>query len=128
MTDIRIYDTGDLWDVTLVNGDLELVPESDTDDAEAVTQRVTFELMIWLGESVYETRAGMPYENGIFGFGPVPGVGAYIYSRVLAVEGVATFDEDPTFELDSERALDVSLPIVTAAGQAARVSLEISPL
>lgn len=130
MSDAKIaYDpNAGLWDAVLVDGDLVLLEETETDDAEAVAQRVTFELSVWLGESPYDTTGGMPYENGIFGFGPVPGIGSYIYSKVLATEGVATFDEDPTFELADERVLNVYLPIVTVAGQAARVSLEIQPV
>lgn len=58
MTDIKINPAGYL---VLQNGDFVLVR-----DGEAVRQRVEMRLRTWLGETPYDTSAGVPYRQVIF--------------------------------------------------------------
>lgn len=134
MTDIRITNDGGGWDLALVDGDLELVPETATDDGEAVAQRLVFAWSTWLGESVYDRGAGVPYLDTVFGVAPMPGIAALLLQIGLDVEGVADIDGEPAFDLDSGRTLAIRaadggpLTVVTANGARSDLTLEIVPV
>jgi hypothetical protein len=49
------------YDMDLTNGDLSFV-----NGAEAIGQAVTMRLRTWLGETVYDVSAGVPYLQVIF--------------------------------------------------------------
>lgn len=133
MTDIRIANDGDGWDLALVDGDLELLPEDAENDGEAVAQRVVFAWMTWLGESPYARTEGTPYIGGVFGEAPAPGIGALLLQIALDVEGVADIEGEPAFDLEDDRILHVRasdggpLTIITSNGARADLTLEITP-
>lgn len=123
MDDFRIANDGNGWDIVVENGDLVGITGT-----EAVTQRVVYRLMTWLGESPYERAAGVPYIGGVFGTEPVYGIGAILLQVILDTEGVAGFDEpEPSLLLD-ERTLNVDVTIVTDDGQRVQIAQEITPL
>lgn len=129
MTDIRIENDGGGWDLALVDGDLELLPDVEgEDDGEVVAQRVVFAYMTWLGESAYETTAGVAYIGGVFGEAPAPGIGALLLQIALDVEGVADIDGDPSFNLDSGRTLTIDdMTIVTVNGYRVDINASLTP-
>lgn len=72
-------------DIAIENDDLAIV-----DDIEATAQDIEMTLHTWLGESVYDRLAGMPYEQAIFELGTTPEAVRFIVEqRLLALEGVA---------------------------------------
>lgn len=125
MSDIQLVNEGQGWDLALVDGDLVLFDETD-DDVAVVAQRVTYTLMTWLGESVYDRRAGIPYLGTIFGGDPVPGVVGLLTQAILATEGVDSFIDEPVFALDDHRVLTVIISILTSYGAELRLDLAVS--
>lgn len=122
MTDFKIANGADGWDLVLDGGDLVLT--ESLGEMEVVRQRVVYALSTWLGESVYETTAGLPYEQGIFGFEPVPGVVGLIVSRVLQVDGVDGLVGAPSFTLTEARVLTLSMTILVGDTEG-EINLEI---
>ncbi len=126
MGDFLIRDDGDGFDFVIEDGDLVRVGETETDDAAAVGQRITYTLYTWLGESPYATEQGIDYD-GVFADEPTPGIAQLLIQRIANVEGVAGFDEQPTFQLDTlTRELFVTGAVVTAAGQPLRIEQRLS--
>jgi hypothetical protein len=71
-------------DIAIVNGDLALV-----EGVAAIQQDVEMTLRTWLGESVYNRLAGMPYLQAIFADGATPeAVRFVVEQRLLSIEGV----------------------------------------
>lgn len=106
MPDLQIRNDGDGFDLVVEDGDLVMLTEIAAD----VGQRVTYHLMTWLGESPYDRRAGIPYQDVIFGFEPVPGAVALLVSEIQSIEGVAEVIGDPVSELE-DRTLSISLTL-----------------
>lgn len=94
------------WDLVLKDGDFVFVDEGPAE----VGQRVVYRLMTWLGESPYDTGAGLPYLDGIFGFEPIPGIAGLLTQTILDTEGVDEIVDNPVFSLDG-RELDFSIVI-----------------
>lgn len=128
MSDLYIANTGDEWDLVLDDGDVVLVHELDENPvASEVAQRVVYNVMAWLGESPYDTGAGMPYLDGIFGFEPVPGIAALFTQTVLDTDGVDELDENPTYTLEPiTRELAMSFRI-KAGSVVVPLALEVNP-
>lgn len=112
MTDLLIVDNepGPGWDLAIVDGDVVLT--GTLGRAAEVAQRVVYRLKTWLGESVYDRRAGQPYFDGIFGEEPVEGVVAALLQVILDTEGVDDVVGDPEFELTPGRELTIAATIV----------------
>lgn len=128
MSDLYIAHNGDEWDLVLDDGDVVLVHELETAPIPAeVAQRVVYRVMTWLGESPYDTGAGLPYLDGIFGFEPVPGIAALISQTVLDTEGVLEIDGNPSYLLEpSTRELAMSIAI-RVGDVVVPLALEIAP-
>lgn len=128
MSDLYIADGADGWDLVLDDGDVVLVHELEASAWQAeVAQRVVYRVMTWLGESPYDTAAGLPYLSGIFGFEPVPGVAALISQTVLDTDGVLELDSDPSYLLDTTtRELAMSFVIKVGTGEDVPISLEVA--
>lgn len=123
MSDIQIADEGDGYDLVLVDGDLVLGFESE---AAEVAQRVTYNLMTWLGESPYDRLAGVPYLDGVFGdFEPVPGIVALLRKVITDTEGVTEITEEPVFELEN-RQLSIACTF-RVGSQTTSIGLAVAP-
>jgi len=109
VTDFAIANTGGGFDLDIVDGDLVLT--AGISRAAEVAQRVTYRLMTWLGESPYQTTAGIPYEDVVFGFEPVPGTASLLVQVILDTEGVDGLAEDPVFVLGDDRQLSIAVAI-----------------
>jgi len=120
--DFKIANAGTGWDLVIEDGDLVMLEE---DSEEDIAQRVTYALMVWLGESVYDREAGVPYLDAVFGDHPLPGVTALLSQRILETEGVVDFDEPPTFDLE-DRVLSIRFVIVTVNGLLREFGLEVA--
>lgn len=78
-------DAGGGHDLAIVNGDLALAVA-----AEGVRQDIEMALRTFLGESVYDKSAGVPYLEVIFERGTTPeAVRFIIEQQILARKGVA---------------------------------------
>lgn len=108
MSDVMLTNTGQ-WDLLIQGGDL--VMASAVGRTAEVAQRVLYRLMTWYEESPYDVRVGIPYLDVIFGVNPVPGVVGYLTAVALNTDGVDSLYDSPTFELDSDRLLQISLPL-----------------
>ena len=128
VSDLYIADNGDEWDLVLDDGDVVLVHElAENADAVEVAQRVVYRVMTWQGESPYDTAAGLPYLDGIFGFEPVPGVAALISQTILETDGVTEIDGTPSYLLDSTtRELSMAVAIKHGA-VAVPLALTVTP-
>lgn len=123
MTDLLIENTGDGWDLVIRDGDVVLTHQESR--GREVAQRVVYRLMTWLGESPYDRRVGVPYLETVFGFEPVPAVVAILTQIVLETEGVDELLEEPTFLLEADRELRITLTIRVGA-EDVPVALEIA--
>lgn len=125
MSDLKIADSGDGWDLVLEDGDVVLFGADDL--TAEVAQRVVYTVMTWQGESAYDRAAGLPYLDGIFGFEPVPGVAGLITQAIADTEGVAEIDESPSYLLDTTtHELSISVGIrVVGDSEFTPVSLEV---
>lgn len=125
MSDLKIADEGDGWDLVLEDGDVVLFGSDDL--TAEVAQRVVYTVMTWQGESPYDLAAGLPYLDGIFGFEPVPGVAGLITQAIADTEGVAEVDESPVYSLDTTtHELSISVGIrVVGDSEFTPVSLEV---
>lgn len=131
MTDILLEKVGAGWDLALdANGDLQLT--HNVGRATEIGQRVLYTLATWYGECPYDVTAGIPYLELIFGTpaappgGPIPGAVAYITQLAVETEGVDALADTPTFTLDSNRTLTVSLAF-TAGADTIVVGFEVTP-
>ena len=126
MSDLKIADSGDGFDLVLEDGDVVLFG-ADELTAE-VAQRVVYTVMTWQGESPYDLAAGLPYLDGIFGFEPVPGVAGLITQAIADTDGVAELDENPAYELETTtRELSINVRIrVTGDSEFLPLSLEVA--
>lgn len=94
--DFRIAKTGDQWGPVLVDGDIVLLnDESDDQDerVEAVAQRCVYKFMTWLGESPYETQAGLPHDDILGSHEPIEGVVGLYALELGDVEGVSAIED-----------------------------------
>lgn len=124
MTDFAIaIDANGGYDLDLVDGDLVLTHTISR--AREVSQRVIYRVCTWLGQSPYDVRAGVPYEQVVFGFEPVPGVAGLLQAEIADTEGVDEFADEPTFELDG-RTLTIYAPIRIGA-EDVPITVEITP-
>jgi hypothetical protein len=109
MTDFLIRDDGDGWDIVIEDGDF--VFTADEGRLSEVGQRVIYRLMTWQGESAYDTTAGVPYLDAVFGAQVAPGVAQLLTQIILETEGVDALVDTPTFTL-TDRGLAVSMILV----------------
>lgn len=101
--DLRLDANGDL-DIT--DGDLSFVT-----GLEAIAQDITMKLRTWLGESVYDRAAGVPYLQVIFTRGiSIHSVRAILEEQIRRVEGVLDV-------LELEVSLDHATRVLTATGR-----------
>ncbi len=121
MTDLAIRQDGDQWDFAIEGGDFVRV-----DGPEEVAQRVTYRLMTWLGESVYDTSAGVPYIDGVFGAEPVPGVAQLLLEVIRKTEGVRQVLNDWTFDLADDGTLALSGTALLDTGTPIELSLSVA--
>lgn len=107
--DLDLVDTEYGLDLQAIGGD------SDT-HAAATAQRMQYEFGVWLGESPFDRSAGFPWEQAVFGRGPIEGVAELVYTRALAVEGVDDVESMPEMFLNSEtRVLTMTMPRINGA-------------
>lgn len=131
MSDLLIRDTSGQWGLVLVDGDAVLTSNrTHVTRLEEVGQRITFRLMTWLRESVYDRSAGIPYPDGIFGHEPVEGVVALLTQEILETEGVDGVSGQPTYDLTDglltitaivqvgDETFDYVLPVSSSLGAA----------
>jgi len=104
--------TGD--DMDLTDGELSFVRSK-----EAIAQDIDMSTSTWLGESVYNTTAGIPYTQVIFvGKNPDLNTVKFILEqRVLSRPGVINVEITPT--------LDSATRVLTATGKADTIEGEI---
>jgi len=65
-------------DMLIENGDLVFVK-----DGNAISQHIGMRLRCWLGESPYDTKAGVPYLTVIFQPGTTPSAIIFILEQVI---------------------------------------------
>lgn len=107
--DLRLTD----YDLDLTNGELTWVM-----GAEAVAQDVTMRLRTFLGESVYDASAGVPYLQVIFEKQTQTfSVESILRSQILATPGVLSILSF-TFEVDPiNRVFTGTSKILTTSGE-----------
>jgi hypothetical protein len=123
MTDLLIENTGAGWDLALSDGDLALTHKVSR--SVEVAQRVVYRLLTWLGESVYDRRAGVPYFETVFGDEPIPEVVALFIQIVIETEGVDGLVGSPSFVLDN-RELAIQFEIQVGP-DVETISLQVAP-
>lgn len=101
MSDLKIVANGGDglavdWGLVIENGDLALTASR----TEEVAQRVVYRLQTWLSESIYDTSAGVPYLDGVFGFQPREGVAALLIEEIRNTPGVDEIVDNPEFLLE----------------------------
>lgn len=102
MSDLRIYAYGDgAFDLSLTRGDFELIGSTEDTWQDAVVQRVQYAVGTWLGESVFDTGEGFPWEQGVFGRQPVEGIASLLVLHLTQVPGVEAITSDPVIEIDN---------------------------
>ena len=122
MTDLKIEQAQNGWDLVLENGDLVL----ETDDTRLVAQRVIYRLMTWLRESPYDRSAGVPYVDGVFGLQPVEAVVFILTQEMLDTDGVEEVVGEPTYLLDSGRQLSITATLRVAGDETVPIALEVA--
>ena len=110
------------YDVDLANGELTFVR-----GREAIAQDVKMRLRTWLGETVYDQTAGVPWIQAIFADkNPDLNSTRFILERqILATPGVTGITLDLSFDRAS-RVLTVSGEMTSIDGEI-DFTLEISP-
>lgn len=130
MADFKIERDGNgQWDLSLVDGDLVLFDEV-TELPAVVGQRIAYNVQTWLGESPYETTAGLPHEDLLGSLAGHEGIAGLYAAEILEVEGVAGFEEPDGFTFtepspDNGFALELAAR-VRVADQTVLIGLEIS--
>lgn len=130
MADFQIERDGDgQWDLSLVYGDLVLFDEV-TELPAVVGQRVAYNVQTWLGESPYETTAGLPHGDILGSLAGHEGIAGLYAAEILETEGVAGFEEPDGFSFvepspDNGFALELAAR-VRVADQVVLVGLEIA--
>lgn len=108
--DLRLTDD----DIDLTNGDLSFVTGKD-----AIAQHVAMRLRTWLGETVYDVTAGVPYLQVIFqGKNPdLNSVRFILEQNVLRTPGVTG--------VELEVALDTATRVLSVTGTIESIEGEI---
>lgn len=109
MTDFLIRNDGSGFDLVIEDGDV--VFTADESRLTEVSQRVIYRLSTWRGETAYDTAAGVPYLDMVFGQQPTPGVAAILTQIILETEGVDGLVEAPSFLLSDARVLSFTAVI-----------------
>jgi hypothetical protein len=110
MADLKLTD----YDMDLTNGDLSFV-----EGPEAIAQHIEMRLRTWLGETVYDTTAGVPWLQVIFkGKNPnLSSVNFILEQNILRTPGVLAV------ELSLE--LDRATRVLTVTGTAQSIEGEV---
>ena len=124
MTDWAIERGADSWDLLIENGDI--VWTGSVSLFAEVSQRVTYRVMTWLGESVYDRNAGVPYLELVFGETVTAAVVSLLTAIIRETDGVDEIIETPTFLLDpTTRVLSVSC-VIKVGTEEGPVSIEVA--
>lgn len=127
MSDLQIEPAGGgSYDLVLqtVNGvdDFVLIGDDEASWPSLVQQRVTYAVGTWLEESPFDRSLGFPWEQAVFGRQPVEGIVAYLYEKIIAVDGVEALAEPPVIELNN--ATRQATITVQALGQAFEATVQ----
>lgn len=121
--DIRIEHDGNGWAASRDEyGDFVLTEE---DSADEIRQRIAFNLLVWLGECVYQRSVGVPYLESVFGSEPSPGALAILLNALRSTEGVSAIVGDPEFDLGADRVLQINATVLTTNADTLEVGLEV---
>lgn len=94
MADWKLTD----YDLDITDGDVTLIT-----DQEAIAQDIKMNLRTWLGESIYDQGAGVPYLQVIFVRGTNIGIITQVLKQViLNVRGVTGVDDLIINSLDAQ--------------------------
>jgi hypothetical protein len=107
---------GGAWDLVLSETehglDAVLVGDTAATHQAAVLQRLTYALLVWLGESIFDRSVGFPWEQGVFGRAPIEGIPAYLQEHAEAVDGVEGLIDAPSMFYDADaRRLRIELEV-----------------
>ena len=109
--DLRLVD----YDMQILNGDVSFVL-----GAEAIAQDITMRLRTFLGESVYDRSAGVPYLTIIFRRGAdIATIENVLKEIVLATPGILTIIELTIASIDYQNR------VLTVTGKASSINGEI---
>lgn len=119
MSDLRLNALG--TDLDLTNGKLTII----SDAAEALAQKLSIGLSVFVGEWFLNLRSGVPYHGRIL----VSGVNeADIYaifrSFILNTKGVSGFSKDVSIDFSgtrTSRTIRVTATAITATGEAVTI-------
>lgn len=97
--------------------DAVMAGASEATHPQAVLQRITYAIGVWLGESRFDRAFGFPWEQAVFGRNPIDGVPLYLAEHIAGVEGVVDLIGTPTLLYDNEarRLLITELDVQGAA-------------
>lgn len=102
MTDFRIQSIGDgKYDLVITDNDFTVVGGDANTWPQEVAQRIVYEVCTWYGESAFDRDAGFPWAQGVFGKAPLEGIASLAYEKILGVDGVQGFNEQPQLTLDT---------------------------
>lgn len=126
MTDFLIEPIGNGDnDLVMTNNDFVMVGNTEETHAQAVAQRVRYEVGTWFGESAFDRSKGFPWREAVFGTEPVDGIGALVHDRLVKVKGVDGIEQAPELTLDTEIGRLSIAVVVQAAGFEVPVSTEV---
>jgi len=98
---------GGAWDLVLTETeqglDAVLVGDAEATHPAATLQRLTYALLVWLGESRFDRGVGFPWEQGVFGRAPLEGIPIYLQEHAERVEGVQGLIEPPRMFYDADQ-------------------------
>lgn len=82
--------------------DAVMIGATEATHPQAVLQRITYALGVWLGESRFDRSFGFPWEQAVFGRQPIDGVPLYLAEHIAGVEGVVDLIGTPVLLYDNE--------------------------
>ncbi len=101
MSDFKIVPTSDgRYDLAIENHDFVIIGDTEATWQEYVAQNITFIVNTHFGESSFDTSAGFPWLEAVFGVQPIEGVVTLLHDALLEAEGVSGLNEAPVIEFD----------------------------
>lgn len=111
--DLVLSETEQGLDVVLVGDDAATHPA-------ATLQRITYAVLVWLGECRFDRSVGFPWEQAVFGRAPIEGIPVLLQEQIQQVEGVEGIANIPDLLYDAAERRLVIEPV-----QAAGLGFEI---
>jgi hypothetical protein len=109
--------------------DLERGPDGDlvvVEGNEEVINHLTYRMHCWLGESVYDRSAGLPYIGAVFGGQPMEAIAGLFQVYILQTRGISSMLPISEIELDDEAVLTMAPTVFLEDGEDATIPVEVS--